>query len=628
MPIFANQSESTGSYSIMDKQHHYSYVIVVAVLACVLSVVALLAIYSVAKGKIETKKNKAYFQFWASHIFFLGFTVYTTIDNFNETSTTIKFYLLLGIILWGIVIGSTITLLGFTAFDLNTLVYCGCQRCMTCSHFFALWISIMSILYFTALFIFLIPNIILVYYLYPTRTLIRLPLLINSVLYINSLIALFIFQCERLAHLIDQFSRFDYENESHRLAEEVDEEGGLQQPGEQLPEELELQQPVEQGPYPPQSARRRQREMTAYKYFRSVVCCFCCWMHLCYCMHRMINEFDHDNRHHYIYYDDYGYGYYNYGYNLCLIRFLRCQRRCCMKYLGCQRHCMARCGKCTSRICVLLSRIQTPQFQERKRSHDKYYDIQYTEEIRKKKDTIMLIVYCISPLATLAILAGLILLIMVVSDLILLHHWNNQNNQLELLITLVPTLILLFGSWYKLDAFFVDEKEKTSEKKDLLVEILKNIKKAANLNNVSTSTRDRFADSNIQTELSLELSEPSEQLPELQNQGVEDLGESEEPAQIENSNQAHISRQHSSSEGQDQEPGASVGASHDPIPKLIPWLDEGRPSIEEASGRHINIEMVQSHEAATPPPVQAKHRQSKAKASQGKDSNEKTPLLK
>lgn len=79
--------------------------------------------------------------------------------------------------------------------------------------------------------------------------------------------------------------------------------------------------------------------------------------------------------------------------------------------------------------------------------------------------------YCLLPLGTLFLLAVLILFVIVLSELIKVHDYsnNNNNNQPEML-TLVPSLALLFGSWYKLDVFFDVEKKKSKEK--LLQEIL------------------------------------------------------------------------------------------------------------------------------------------------------------
>lgn len=69
-----------------------------------------------------------------------------------------------------------------------------CRCCKVCSHGTVFLISVCIVSFFFILLPNLIPTMISVYYLYPTRTLARL---INSALYINSLTALLLFQCEK-----------------------------------------------------------------------------------------------------------------------------------------------------------------------------------------------------------------------------------------------------------------------------------------------------------------------------------------------------------------------------------------------------------------------------------------------
>ncbi len=58
-----------------------------------------------------------------------------------------------------------------------------------------------SCLFFILFVITTAPTIILVYYVYPTRTLVRLPFIISAIIYINSLAALLLFQCERAFYI-------------------------------------------------------------------------------------------------------------------------------------------------------------------------------------------------------------------------------------------------------------------------------------------------------------------------------------------------------------------------------------------------------------------------------------------
>ena len=84
MPSFAdNKSENAQSYSAKDGNAPL-YAALMFCLAFFMPHVALVTTYSIAKAKIESvkgKKPKGYFQFWAAHLFILGFTIYTTNDN-------------------------------------------------------------------------------------------------------------------------------------------------------------------------------------------------------------------------------------------------------------------------------------------------------------------------------------------------------------------------------------------------------------------------------------------------------------------------------------------------------------------------------------------------------------------
>ena len=76
---------------------------------------------------------------------------------------------------------------------------------------------------------------------------------------------------------------------------------------------------------------------------------------------------------------------------------------------------------------------------------------------------------------------------MTVSDLVELNlkHYVNQD-QVILLLTLVPILLVLFGSWYKHDVFFGTTEEKTEL---LLKEILQEIKVLNHTNGSTESTQ-------------------------------------------------------------------------------------------------------------------------------------------
>lgn len=91
-----------------------------------------------------------------------------------------------------------VQILGIAHYELDTPTQCcrGSHYFLLC-HYLMIQLSSIILSMFLSLFIFSIPTIILVYYLNPTGTLLHLPLIINAALYMNSLLALLLYQCER-----------------------------------------------------------------------------------------------------------------------------------------------------------------------------------------------------------------------------------------------------------------------------------------------------------------------------------------------------------------------------------------------------------------------------------------------
>lgn len=143
-----------------------------------LSLLGLVVVYS--KAKIQTrsegsKKPKAYFQFWAFHIFFIGFLLYTVVDNFTHNeSREINYTIGTVTLAWGIVIPVMIVLyIGIGWFDVETPTYCFCCCCVRCSHCMVLLVSLVTFSLFISFSIITVPTLIFIYYLYPARTLAR-----------------------------------------------------------------------------------------------------------------------------------------------------------------------------------------------------------------------------------------------------------------------------------------------------------------------------------------------------------------------------------------------------------------------------------------------------------------------
>ena len=333
--------------------------------ASFLSIGVLVIVYSQAKVVTQSKssrKPKAYFQFWAFQVFATSFVLYTVSQNSH-----IEKYIIVAITLTPIAYGTTYGVLVLTKFDIETPTHF-CKCCQGYCHFIVLWMSLCSSLLIITVVLFSIPTIILVYYLYPARTLLRLPLLTNAVLYINSLLALLLFQCERL--------------------------------------------------------------------------CF-----LCAKKYKLKTKTCHDDER-------------------CRIFSLRIN--------VCYRICKSR-EDYVWYICRNITRIEDQLLEERALTHNEFYRSFYNEEL--KKNYLKVVTYICSPFGTVIIIIILILLVIIIHDLTDLHISSVKDLNLNLLLTLAPTL-LLFVSLYKFDIFHDLKDEEESKKELLLKAILEKINPA------------------------------------------------------------------------------------------------------------------------------------------------------
>ncbi len=85
--------------------------------------------------------------------------------------------------------------------ELNTPTHCCTGISKMCCHTTLTIISASTVAFFLACLNVIIPKVTFVYYLYPTRTLARLPFLITAFIYINSTIALLIFYIENAVYI-------------------------------------------------------------------------------------------------------------------------------------------------------------------------------------------------------------------------------------------------------------------------------------------------------------------------------------------------------------------------------------------------------------------------------------------
>ena len=191
MPSIVNTSGLTKSHSVTSA-HQITVFLVVASLVVYLSIGIVAIVYPVLVDRIklnkEGKKTNTYFQFWASHIFLLISELYIVI-------TTKEFELIIPIVCYPIVIIPYYIRI-FDSGKLNTVFHfcCTWKYYKTVVLFISLWIFLSSI----TIFLFNAPNVIVIFYLYPVHTVIRLSFILNSALYINSAAALILYQCEKL----------------------------------------------------------------------------------------------------------------------------------------------------------------------------------------------------------------------------------------------------------------------------------------------------------------------------------------------------------------------------------------------------------------------------------------------
>ena len=213
LPSLTGAESSTDSYSVsidelptQDLEHNPTTYI-----AFVLSAIGCVVVYPIIaenikidekKGSTASKKPKAYYQFWGAHVVILTLLIYTFRSvNLNITPS-------IGGIFAAYIVSTIFNYFYIFGGDkLNTPTQsCICHWfCKKGCSIVVTIISLFMVALFVSLCIIILPTVIFIYYLYPAHTLIRMPFIINSILYINSLLALLLFQCERLCFILVKF---------------------------------------------------------------------------------------------------------------------------------------------------------------------------------------------------------------------------------------------------------------------------------------------------------------------------------------------------------------------------------------------------------------------------------------
>ena len=207
IPSFVNISNSAQSYSITDNNHAVIGVQdVVWIFSLFVSTVLVTSMYPyVAEHLKTTKKEKAYFQFWAFHAFIIGLGAYTI--TLNSHLFDVHVYSKVVCIGYVTVMPPMFIFLGSgRGIRLNTVA----QFCCHNSKYYIMVVYIISVyvfMFFTCLFLTLTPTVYLIFYLYPIHTVIRVPFILNSALYTNSVVALLIYQSERFGYISTRWFR-------------------------------------------------------------------------------------------------------------------------------------------------------------------------------------------------------------------------------------------------------------------------------------------------------------------------------------------------------------------------------------------------------------------------------------
>ena len=297
-------------------------------------------------------KPKIYFHYWGSQLIILSFGLYLVCTNryssVNYYAIMMPVYAVFGfVILLCFLRRSGCHFHGET----HTPAQCCTGKCKRVWSFLFLALSVSGLSILFGIIIYIAPNIILVYYLYPIRTLTRLPFIITAFTYINSLVALLVFYLERS--------------------------------------------------------------------------CYMCW------------------------------------------------------------------GK------------YTIEEEEQAIYHRNFYN----KNLDGLKDSLKKTTVVCMPVGVLYLLIILILLLRVLADLI--FKQTSSTDQLQAILTLVPGLILLFGSWYRRDLLFYDYKDEHKTKKDILKEILQELKRPTEYRPIA----DNETTGPTETTGSTESSGPNERTP-------------------------------------------------------------------------------------------------------------------
>ena len=158
----------------------------------------------------EKGKPKLYYHFWSSVLLIIvGVWGYEMILNYNRSISYIHLILMVTNSFLGLLIALLTAARGENKIILFSapLSECGCNysRCVVVWSWIMTIVGFFVILSFIVYLLYAIPTIVFVYYLYPTRTLIRVPFILGAVFYTIALMSLVLYLLEKVTMMI--FSR-------------------------------------------------------------------------------------------------------------------------------------------------------------------------------------------------------------------------------------------------------------------------------------------------------------------------------------------------------------------------------------------------------------------------------------
>lgn len=158
----------------------------------------------------EKGKPKLYYHFWSSALLiFLGIWGYEVLYQglITKSQTVSPYYYLYSFLTYAMMLiqsscGAMIAMCaaarGGDLFSVPISEFCCSEKCRICWLWFMTVVGFSIFLSLISYLLYAIPTIVLVYYLYPVRTLIRTPFIISAIFYTIAFLSLALYQFEKV----------------------------------------------------------------------------------------------------------------------------------------------------------------------------------------------------------------------------------------------------------------------------------------------------------------------------------------------------------------------------------------------------------------------------------------------